>query len=201
MCVLGGGRGAELCPQCSKTSSFCLRGGNWDAKPARASHSSFPFSSLLSFSQSGGGSSDTSWPPPPPWLPLFHPLTLSLMISCFLCSSLPRPPTGARAWQRRGHQREDSRCKQEDGDRKDGRPPSPPPSSPPHHLHPLFLTSAAQSGREKRKLFPLFHTATLLIQISASKTSKNGFLLHYTPLISELKKFNNKEKESPTTLC
>lgn len=110
MCVLGGERRAELCPQCSKTSSFCLRGGNWDAKPARASHSSFPFSSLLSFSRSGGGSSDTSRPLPPPWLPPFHSLslTLPLMISCFLCSSLPRPPTGTRAleeaWPPEGRQ-------------------------------------------------------------------------------------------------
>lgn len=165
MCMLGGGGGGgeqSCAPSAAKLPPFCLREGNWDAKPARASHSRFPFS-LFCHSLKATVAALTRHGRrcrcclPPAWLPFFHSLslTLSLMISCFLCSSLPCPPIGAQAWQRRGHQGEDSRGEQEAADRKDGRPPALPPLRPlPATFIPLpHLSCTVRQRKEKVLLF------------------------------------------------
>lgn len=91
-CSVGRGGGEQRCATMWQNFLLCLRGGNWDTKPAGRSHPSFPFSLSVILSE-------RLWQ-------LWHVMAaaashprgfLSLfMISCFLCGSLPRPPTGAR---------------------------------------------------------------------------------------------------------
>lgn len=70
---------------------LCLRGGNWDTEPAGRSHPSFPFSHSLRVTVAAVAHHGCRRLSPPRL-----PLALSHMISCFLCGSPPRPPTGAR---------------------------------------------------------------------------------------------------------
>lgn len=166
----------ERSPQSSKTSSFVYGVVIGTLNLPGQAHLSFPLSlSVIVAALTRHGR--RRYHLPPPWLPLSLFLFHSLMISCFLRSSLPRPPTGGRARQRqgRGHQREDSRSEQEDADRKDGRAPS---SSAPH-LCTLFLTLAAQTmKREHSSCFHICGCKVILIII----------YLHLPLLMREFKK-------------
>ncbi|KAI9520629.1 hypothetical protein NQZ68_015168 [Dissostichus eleginoides] len=72
------------------------------------------------------------------------PVASSLMISCFLCGPLPRPPTGARGLAASGAGPPGGgggRSEQEEADRKDGK-------LPPPNIIPSSSSPQLQSDRE-----------------------------------------------------
>lgn len=86
---------------------LCVRGGNWDTKPARRKHPNFHFVSSL-FSQTNSGSCFTSW------LPASHPPLAfsSFPVSCVAsCFAHPLSTCGlimSGCGHRRGERQEDA---------------------------------------------------------------------------------------------
>lgn len=151
----------------------------------------------------------------PPWLPL----SLSLMISCFLCGSLPRPPTGAHGlavsgvWPPEGKTVEASR-KTLTG-RMAGCPPP---------LSPTFIPSSSSSSpqlhrqtvkRESSICFllslSLSFTASVTMELSCRNVLVNGcnylkkdkfkwFSSHFSSINNGMQKTFQLQQQSQTLL-